>query len=632
MVTFKRSLTSLFVVSTCFLHFGCQATIISSLAFQETEQLNPPLFINAGNDIKLENANRRKWDNAVIADLDQDGYLDLLLTDHGFSIKVYWNNKGKFGKGTDILVGDTHGIAVGDFNQDGEMDILVSRGGGSGANSRNAKLFHVKSKRKIIAGNEFNEPLKQMRGRTSKFFDGDNDGDLDLLIMGFPGNRSEKDIPSYVYKNDGNGELLLETQLPKTYVDGQKSLITDFNNDGISDFILYGDKHVKAFRGNGDLTFKEVTIEIIGTHINDVTSVSEIDYDNDGDFDLFLTRGTPLAIGETFYDQETSTFSFYTKRGEFDFGPFDLGHVLDLKNYQSGWPDQDIFIGESSYKYEHPSEYHSGQDVKLISSNALGWPDKLDKKGLYVGYIGNGQWRIAGNTWSPTTGAIKGVKSYPSYKHSAGLTDILLENNEGKFVDVSKKLNLTNKENTNAAAVGDFDNNGFKDIFVLRHGNLATENKQLLFMNTGKGRFEKETNHEIVSKELAVIGLGAEFFDYNIDGKVDLIYANERGKWHLFKNNLTLTDKTNFLNLQIGSAPKKNTSSVGAVVTVKACGQTYVSRVGSSSTPYSQSLNNLVHIGLGGCDVTDSVSVTWSNKEVKKLSKVAINKLTKIGQ
>ncbi len=627
MLSFKRSISSVVVLSACFFNAGCQSTGINDYSVKNAEQ---SLFIQAGKDIKLEDANRRKWDNAVIADLDQDGYLDLLLTDHGFSIKVYWNNKGKFGEGTDILMGDTHGIAVGDFNQDGEMDILVSRGGGSGENARNAKLFHVKNKRKIVAGNEFNEPLRKMRGRTSKFFDGDNDGDLDLLLFGFPGNQKEKDIPSYVYKNDGKGQLVLETQLPKTYRDGQKMLVTDFNNDGISDFMLYGDKHIKAFKGNGDLTFKDVTTSVIGKKINDVTSVSEIDYDNDGDFDLFLTRGSELTAGDTFFDPNTSSFAFYTKRGKFSFGPFDIGHVLNLKNYQSGWPDQSIYIGESAYEYEHKSEYHSGQDIKLISSNALGWPDKLDKKGLYVGYIGNGQWRIAGNTWSPTTGVIQGVKSYPAYEHLEGLTAVLLKNNQGKFVDVSAKAGLGLKEHTSSAAVGDFDNNGYQDIFVLRRGNLATENKQLLFMNQGDNTFLQNDKHSIVSEELGAIGMAAEFFDYNIDGKVDLIYANERGKWHLFKNNLTLSKNTNYVNIHVGRSPKNNTASIGALVTVSACEQSHISRIGNSSSAYSQSLNNLVHIGLGACDTVDDITVRWSNRETVK-QKAKVNTLVNIG-
>nr|WP_274620688.1 VCBS repeat-containing protein [Colwellia maritima] len=86
--------------------------------------------------------------NPIIADLDNDGYQDLLLSDHGFSIKLYWNNNRIYGKCIDLIVGDTHGIAIGDFNKDGVTDVLVSRGGGSGDNARNAKLFHINIKEK----------------------------------------------------------------------------------------------------------------------------------------------------------------------------------------------------------------------------------------------------------------------------------------------------------------------------------------------------------------------------------------------------------------------------------------------------------------------------------------------------
>ncbi|MCI2285164.1 hypothetical protein L3081_19440 [Colwellia sp. MSW7] len=53
--------------------------------------------------------------------------------------------------------------------------------------------------------------MKLMRGRTSKFYD----GDLDLLLFGFPSNNGEKDVPSYSYKNDGKGQLVFRHIYPK---------------------------------------------------------------------------------------------------------------------------------------------------------------------------------------------------------------------------------------------------------------------------------------------------------------------------------------------------------------------------------------------------------------------------------
>jgi hypothetical protein len=629
----KSSLFYLLIGTGLLISSGCQSTSDVLIKRELTNQVKSELFIEASSDITLENANRRKWDNAVIADLDKDGYLDLLLTDHGYSIKLYWNNKGQYGKGTDILMGDAHGITVGDYDKDGQLDILIARGGGSGANARNAKLFHVSKTRKIIEGSEFNVPLKQMRGRTAKFVDGNNNGDLDLMLLGFPANSKEKkEDPSFIYKNNGKGDLQVAGALPKTFRDGQKMLITDFNSDGILDFLLYGEGRLKAHQGNGDLTFKEVTDELFIEDINHVTNVAEIDADNDGDFDLYITRGEALKAGETYFDEDKSGFYFYTKRGKFKFNDLVIGDVFSLKNYQSGWPEQDIYIGESAYKYKHPGEYHSGQDILLVSSNALGWPDKLEQKGLYIGYIGNDTWRIAGNTWSPTSGVIQGVKSYPKYKHSSGLTDILLENIKGKFVDITQQSKLIIAEHTEAVTVGDFDNNGFQDLIVVKRGDPSKENKQRLFLNQGDGEFKQIENHKIVSPELGATGLGAESYDYNLDGKLDLIYANERGKWHLYKNNITLNTSNHYALFNIGSSPKDNASAIGALVSVKACNQLHVSRVGSSGALYSQSFNNIIHVGLGHCDLIESVSVKWSNAEEIIEENIKVNSIMKLGK
>lgn len=616
----KKSISGFMLIASGFMTVGCsQANDISAAE-------KSPFFVEATADIKLEDANRRKWGNAVIADLDNDGYQDLLLTDHGFSIKLYWNNKGKYGKGIDLLVGDTHGISVSDFNKDGITDVLVSRGGGSGANARNSKIFHVTNERKIIEGNEFEVPLKFMRGRTSKFYDGDNDGDLDLLLLGFPGNKGESEVPSFSYENDGKGQQVFSSYLPKTIRNGQKLLVTDFNQDNISDFVLYGDGRITLHQGKGDLTFTDVTDKWLDKNINHVTSISEIDYDNDGDFDLFLTTGKELKIGETFHDTQSNTLAFFTKRGPFNFGDLVLGDILELENYQSTWPMQDIYIGESAYKYEHPGEYHQGQSIRFVNSNALGWPDKLDKKGLYIGYIGNDTWRVAGNTWSPTTGVIHGVKNYPAFEHEKGLTNILLENINGKFVDVTSKVGLNQLSHSNAAAVGDYDNNGFQDLFIVERGDPSLKNQQTLWLNQGADGFEKMSGHNVISSELGGVGLGAETFDYNQDGKLDLVFASERGKWHLFKN--TLNNKANYITVDVENSPE-GASPIGAVVKVTACKQSQVRRVGSSSAPYSQSRDTMIHFGLGDCQRIDSVTIQWPNGEKHISDKTEINSVNR---
>ena len=125
-------------------------SILLLVAFQDARGQSSP-FVEAHQDFPKEEKNLRKWDAPVVADLDQDGYLDLLLNEHGFSIRVMWNNKGRFAPPHDIIMGDMHGISVGDYDLDGNLEIIISRGGGSGSNARNSKMFRVNRQREFIA-------------------------------------------------------------------------------------------------------------------------------------------------------------------------------------------------------------------------------------------------------------------------------------------------------------------------------------------------------------------------------------------------------------------------------------------------------------------------------------------------
>ncbi|MDW5288042.1 VCBS repeat-containing protein [Formosa sp. PL04] len=596
---------------------ACAMLITVASVIGQTNQTTK--FTEVYNDFPRQEKNLRKWDAPVVADLDQDGFLDLLINDHGYAVQVCWNNNGKFAKPHDIIMGDLHGISVGDFDKDGNLEVVMSRGGGSGGNARNSKMYRVTKDREFVPLPDFKTPLALMRGRTVKFVDVNNDGDLDLLNFAFPDETKKGQSENYVYENNGNGELVLNSMLPLSKVNGQKVLVTDFNDDNISDIIMYGYGNVIVYQGGEGFTFEDVTKKVLPAEIDEVTSVVELDFDNDGDFDLFFTRGLEFEKGETYFDQDTNTFGFFTKRGEFQFEDLEVGDVLNMENFQSQWPNNDTYyIGESSYDYEFPAETHSGKDIKLVVSDALGFPDHAnykEKKGWYIGYVGNNKWRIAGFLFAPSTGIVHGVKDYPKYNHPEGLDDILLENTGSSFKDVTAKANLKDLEHTVEASVADFDNNGFQDILVINRGDLIHENTSTLYLNNGDSTFEKSLKHNIVTPELGAIGMATETFDYNNDGKVDVVIGNERGKWHLFKNEGLKTDTNKFITVEVRNSKKGNVSPLGALVTVKSCNNSQIQRVGETGAAYSLSHNNYAHFGLGTCKKPVKVKVVWSNGE-----------------
>lgn len=616
---------------TCWMFFLSAQNHILTEELKQT--ILEPSFVEAHEDFPREEKNLRKWDAPVIADLDQDGYLDLLLNDHGFSVSVCWNNKGRFAKPYDLIMGDMHGISVGDFDQDGNLEIVISRGGGSGSNARNSKILRVDRQRNFTDVPDFNPPLELMRGRTVKFYDGDNDGDLDLLNFAFPDREKKGKSENYIYENDGKGQLVLASLLPPVKSDGQKTLISDFNGDAIVDLLLYGHGSAKAYQGQGDLNYTDMTDAVFPFIIENVTGIVEFDYDNDGDFDLFFTRGKGFEIGETFFDKERKVWGFFTSRGEFKFEDLETGDVLNIENFQSQWPYNDAYyIGESAYIYEFPGETHSGKDIRLVNSNALGFPDKFNEDGgFYIGYIGNRKWRIAGNIWSPATGVIHGVTAYPDYNHPKGLSDILLENKNGKFVDVTEKKKLYREAHTSGVAVADLDNNGLQDLLIVRRGDLIHENEALIYLNQGETGFKQLKYHQIISTELGAIGLGLETFDYNHDGKVDVVIGNERGKWHLFKNTMSAAENANFIVVEVGYSASGKATALGALVEVSSCNTKQIKRVGSSGAAYSRSFNHFVHFGLGTYEGPVKVTVTWTNGEALTQNVASLNNRVFLG-
>lgn len=600
-------------------------------------QLATPLFSEAGNDvIPLEQRSRRKWDNALIADLDQDGHQDLLLTEHSLEAKVFWNNGGKFSEPLTVVRGDTHGVAAGDYDQDGLMDLIIYHGGGGGKNPRNPISFHV-SGRSIEGGEEF-EDFERSRGRAVKLVDCDGDGLLDLITTAFPLDSQKSVGANHLFRNVGNGKFEFVSKLPQAKWMGFRALVTDFNNDGIPDLIFYGGADMVALQGGKGMTFSNVTDNVLGKLANTgyVSSIAEIDYDNDGDFDLFVTRADFPFDEEIDYDAEHSRFAYYVFASFTKDVPYQYDLKIDgdfhMENLQTAYPDHDVFFGGPAHKLEFKVDRHGSKDFTLTPQEAEGWPAELTNNGLYIGYLGNDLWRVGGKTKSSTAGVVLNVKSHPPVTPKKELPARLFENRGGVFVDVTEKLGISVPDQTASAAVGDFNNDGWSDIFIVRQGNTTTENEQIVLLNQGGKAFAQATNAGVVSKELGTTGCGADAFDYNEDGNLDLIYSNERGRWHLFTNNGLAAKGNNYVVVKVGASPSKKATSQGATLTLKAGGNIYRRVVGATSAAFSHSANNHLHVGLGKTAKVDEAVVRWTNGETETVRIDAVNTSVIAGQ
>lgn len=581
---------------------------------------------------------RRKWDNALIGDFDQDGYLDMLITEHGKAAMIYWNNKGQYSQPVIVIEGDTHGAAAADFDGDGEIELIISQGGGGGNNPRLPVKFDIDKERKITGGNTFDH-FERSRGRAIKLIDSNNNGELDLLLSAFP-LKSQKLGANHLYKNDSEGNFEFVNHLPQAQWLGFKILVTDFDNNMDKDVIFYGGKNMIAVRGGEGFSYSDATRAVFDnlTNISNISTITEIDFDNDGDQDLLLTRAKHQFDHQSFYDEQLKTFAFFGRFKPYELEDLTIDGNLILENLQMAYPSYDVFVGENKNKLQTPEDRGGERALSITPSQAKGWPEDRKAKGLYVGYIGESKWRITVDTHSPTAAVIHNVMVKPFTIKQEELPVYLLENQQGKFVDVTKLQGINIPYQTTSATAGDINNDGWQDLLIMPYGSMAkTVNPLLLENQQGKG-FKLVKDHGLSSTKLGVTGGSIENFDYDNDGDLDIIYAHERGNWHLFNNNTNTSlqipehSNNNFITVNINKSFEHNTSAMGARITVSACGKTYTRYIGSTSSAFSHSLNNKAHIGLGACKNIDKVMVTWSDLESTTFKKPKVNTVINVGK
>ena len=159
---------------------------------------------------------------------------------------------------------------------------------------------------------------------------------------------------------------------------------------------------------------------------------------------------------------------------------------------------------------------------------------------------------------------------------------------------------------------------------------MATASEHIVYLNQGEGQFVRAEEHGIASGRVGTTGGSVEPFDYNLDGAVDLVYSNERGKWHLLGNNVNALG--NYAIVNVGDSPTGEATPLGAVLTVEACGNTYRRRVGSTSAAYSQGMDTNLHVGLGPCKTIDKATLRWTNGEMEKVEIRAVNARVSVGR
>ena len=616
--------------------------IIMIASCSKKEQTPQILFKEVTKEVGLTTGENWKYGGPSIADINNNGKYDLLLGNHDTSpIQLFWAQEdNSYVEQKEIFPkADLHGMAAGDYDKDGDLDLLISLGGGNGATPQPQRLLRNDNGTFTDATKEAGLSEMGARGRSVRWMDLDNDGDLDFLQIN-AAQMVNEDIPrNILFQNNGNGTFTYRKSEAFETIDAERLLITDFNNDHVLDILTFSPyAPVEFWQGRNDFTFTNVSKSWLPKTLqntNQVLTVAHADIDNDGDLDYYLARGKShyqIANNSISYDKELKRLDLRDEGNKSHDGiTFYADGDIELSDFYRfprgpEKPSIPLFIGDKKTKYVMPYE-----EQTVTQEDAKGFPKEMDQSGWYLGYLGNKKWRLewllkTSLAWD-VRASVKSVTKIETdwVPQDLNVPDVLLINEGTYFKDASNNLPKESLENNWGITTADFDNDGLEDFFLYRFGGLIKRTRDIILKNNGSLKFESISNHKanhIPSKSHGDMGAT---FDYNLDGKIDILSGDDdNGSWHLYEN--SSINNNNFLLLKIGNS-KSNIDPYGAKVTVTTASRKQYKIVGSSSASHAQSLLNILHFGLGEDDEVIDVTVTWRNGETIKRKKLAVNKI-----
>lgn len=233
----------------------------------------------------------------TIADYNNDGFDDLFFpTSLGERVKIYKNNGNNTFTEVASMLGiindnESKTILVVDYDNDGHRDIFITNLSGQNKLYRNnGSTFQDVTNTSGLLLND------SIRSTAAMFFDYNKDGFLDLYVGVYSGFGNNLNFNNNLYKNNGNGTFTNVTLQSGAGNFGNKILAVstiDYNNDGWEDIYIANDRRVNntMLKNNGNGTFSDVSIPTGSNLTMDAMGLSIGDFDNDNDFDIYISNG-----------------------------------------------------------------------------------------------------------------------------------------------------------------------------------------------------------------------------------------------------------------------------------------------------------------------------------------------------
>lgn len=516
--------------------------------------------------------------------------------------------------------------------------------------------------------------------------DFDNNGLPDIFLGGCMES-------SRLYLNKGNFQFEDITTSAKLITDRWITGVTvvDINTDGWQDLYLsvsgVGKKENLLFINqgisNGNISFEEQGVNYGLADTAQCTHTNFFDYDKDGDLDVFIIvnptdyqlnavnnirrkkiNGEAASTDKLYRNNGNGTFTNVSREAGILIEGYSLGmNVSDLNN--DHWPDiyitndflsNDIlyinnqdgtFTNQATQRLKHTSFASMGIDIADINNDAQ--PD------IYVlDMFPEDNYRqkmIMGNDNYDRFQYMLKMGYEPQYSRNT----LQLNNGNGTFSEVGQMMNIHQTDWSWSALLGDYDNDGFRDLFVTNGfkrdlGNLdyinylntnlfgtpeARREKHLASIKAQKGTsipnyiFKNEAGNRFSKKSedwgitIPSYSHGAAYADLDNDGDLDLVVNNVSQHTFIYQNQARELASNHFLKIKlIGN--KNNPDALGSKVWLYHEDEIFF----AEQTPYrgyQSTMNHTLHFGLGNISQLDSIRILFSDWSETVLFKVAVD-------
>jgi enediyne biosynthesis protein E4 len=327
--------------------------------------------------------------------------------------------------------------------------------------------------------------LPETMGPGVGFIDYDNDGWQDILLINgsdFPG-HAKRHTTMALYHNNHNGTFTDVTQKAGLAVEmyGMGVAIGDYDNDGHDDIFVtaLGQNHL--FHNNGDGTFTDVTKQAGLWGPNEFsTSAAWVDYDRDGHLDLVVANYVQWSPEKDIYCSLDGKTKSYCTPESYKGTSIRLWHNRGNGTFEDATAKAGVFDASSK-----------SLGIATLDANQDGWPDLIVSNDTQPNklYINNGN----------GTFAEKGVSAGVAYSED-GIA------RAGMGVDAA-----------------DYDRSGYPSVIITNFANQMVS----LYHNERNGLFVDEAPQSEVGRDtLLTLGFGCFFFDYDLDGWLDIYVAD----------------------------------------------------------------------------------------------------------